>query len=429
VIVGLLIGVRSAGRRLGESLRVGASAGATRTVARLRSALVVSEIALSATLLVAALLLARGVIDLENTPLGFDDRNLYGLTLPLRGSQFTSGDAFGRELLARGARIPGVKAITLAETVPPNGGFLFGVFETPEQSAESHSESTIAMNAVAADYFAVVGIPLTAGRTFDDGSAERNEVVINQALAMKLWRDGSAVGRRFRAGGSPNDTPGPWWTVIGVAKNALSHGLRGRGATTAELLSEPALFQPLSHVTEIARLTLIIRTHDGTDPSASLRRLGSQLRAGGSPPVITDVDHALRESIAEPRFAMYVLGAFAALGVLLAAIGLYGVISFTVARRSREIGIRMTLGATRGVIARLVIGDGLRLSFIGVLLGILGAAGATRVIQQALYGVGALDPWSFVSGGLGLIGISLLACLVPMARATAVDPAVAVRAD
>src|SRR5262249_44975871 len=114
---------------------------------------------------------------------------------------------------------------------------------------------------------------------------------------------------------------------------------------------------------------------------------------------------------------------------LLAAIGLYGVISFTVARRAREIGIRMTLGATRGAIARLVIGDGLRLSGIGVAIGITGAAGATRVIQQALYGVGASDRWSFVWGGLGLICISVLACLIPMARATAVDPAVAVRTD
>jgi putative ABC transport system permease protein len=188
------------------------------------------------------------------------------------------------------------------------------------------------------------------------------------------------------------------------------------------------MFSPLRHDADVGRLTLIVRTA-GADPSSSLRRIGSQLRAGGSPAVITSVDHALRESIAEPRFAMWVLGAFAALGVLLAAIGLYGVISFTVARRVREIGIRMTLGATRGVIARLVIGDGLRLSVIGAAAGIVGAMAATRVIQRALYGVGASDVWSFVWGGLGLIGISLVACLIPMARATSVDPAVAVRAD
>jgi putative ABC transport system permease protein len=430
VVVGLLIGVRAVGGRLGESLRVGASGGATRTTARLRSTLVVSEIALSATLLVAALLLVRGVIGLENTPLGFDDHNLYGLTFPLRGTRFASGDALGRELLTRGATIPGLRAITLAETIPPNGGFLFGVFETPEHSTDSHSESTIAANAVAPDYFAVLGIPLIAGHTFDDGSAERNEVVINQSLAARLWPDGSAVGRRFRvAASSPSDTPGSWWTVIGVARNALSHGLRGHGMTTAELQSEPVLFSPWSHNTGLSRVTLVVRTQSGVDPSSSLRRMGSELRAGSSPPLITDVDHELRESIAEPRFAMYVLAAFAALGVLLAAIGLYGVISFTVARRVREIGIRMTLGATPGGIARLVIGDGLRLSGIGVILGIGGAAGATHVLQQALYGIGATDPWSFVWGGLGLIAVSLVACLIPMARATSVDPAVAVRAD
>src|SRR5262249_20281104 len=160
---------------------------------------------------------------------------------------------------------------------------------------------------------AVLGIPLIAGRTFDDGSSERNEVVVNQSLATRLWPDGLAVGRRFRvAASSPSDTPGQWWTVIGVARNAFSHGLRGRGMTTAELQAEPVLFRSLSHDTQVGRLTLIVRAQGGVDPSTSLRRLGSELRAGASPPLITDVDHSLRESIAEPRFAMYVLASFAA---------------------------------------------------------------------------------------------------------------------
>jgi ABC-type antimicrobial peptide transport system permease subunit len=189
------------------------------------------------------------------------------------------------------------------------------------------------------------------------------------------------------------------------------------------------VYSPLRSALERGRLTLIVRTQAGVNPTSPLRRLGAQTRASASPPEVTDVARGLRESMAEPRFAMQVLTAFAALGVGLAAIGLYGVISFTVSRRTREIGIRMTLGATRGGVARLVIGDGLRLSVIGVMLGTLGAAGATRVIQRALYGIAATDPWSFVLGAAGLIAVSILACLIPMARATSVDPVVAVRAD
>lgn len=434
--VGLLTGLRSARHRLGESLRAGGSAGTTRTTSRLRSSLVVSEIALSATLLVAALLLVRGVVDLENTRTGFDDRNLYGLTFSLRGSRFGSvaeRDVFARDLLTLGARIPGVTAVSLAEVVPPNSPYIIGAFETPERpAANSESMTTVAANSVAPDYFATLGISLAAGRTFTPASGDANEVVINQVLAAHLWPDGSAIGQRFRVASSgPGDPPGAWWTVVGVTRNSLSHGLRdGRGHTgAADPQMESVIYSPLQTGLERGRLTLIVRTQAGVDPSLPLRRLGAQTRGGASPPVLTDVARGLRDSLAEPRFAMLVLTAFAVLGVMLAAIGLYGVISFTVSRRTREIGIRMTLGATRGGVARLVMGDGLRLSVIGVGLGILGAAAATRIIQRALYGIAASDPWSFVLGAAGLIGVSIVACLIPMARATSVDPVVAVRAD
>jgi hypothetical protein len=380
--------------------------------------------------------LVRGVIDLENTGVGFDDRNLYGLTLSLRGSRFGSvaeRDVFARDLLALGARIPGVTAVSLAEVVPPNSPYIVGTLETPERPAgNTESMVTVAANSVAPDFFTTLGIPLAAGRTFTAASSDANEVVINQVLAAHLWPDGSGIGRRFRVASSgPGDAPGAWWTVVGVTRNSLSHGLRdGRGQTTAaHPETESVVYSPLRSALERGRLTFIVRTQAGVDPTSPLRRLGAQTRASASPPVVTDVARGLRESMAEPRFAMQVLTAFAALGVVLAAIGLYGVISFTVSRRTREIGIRMTLGATRGGVARLVMGDGLRLSVIGVLLGTLGAAGATRVIQRALYGIAATDPWSFVLGASGLIAVSILACLIPMARATSVDPVVAVRAD
>jgi putative ABC transport system permease protein len=430
IVVGLLVGLRAARRGVGESLRVGSAGGIGRRSRRLRSSLVVTEIALSATLLVGALLLVHGVINLEDTRLGFDSRRLYGVTISLRGTQFESAAArntVAQQLLERGRRIRGVVGVTLAGTVPPRAGFLFGNFETPERPATSDDPSTASTNFVSSDYFSVMGISLIGGRTFGATSAERNEAIINETMAKRLWPDGVGmpIGKRFRlAGDGPNRdvNPSRWYVVIGVSQRAATHGL-------LDDIDEPTVYSPLAAGLENGRVSLIVRATEGVDPTSALRQLASVMASAGSIPAITNVEQALNESIAEPRFSMMVLTTFAGLAVVLAAIGLYGVISYTVAQRTREIGIRMTLGATRSAIARLVVADGLRLAIAGVVLGLLGAALATRLIQTALYGVQREDPWSFAAGAVLLIGVSAMACLIPTLRATAVDPVIAVRAE
>jgi ABC-type antimicrobial peptide transport system permease subunit len=174
---------------------------------------------------------------------------------------------------------------------------------------------------------------------------------------------------------------------------------------------------------------LIVRGRAGVDPTPALRHVGTEIRPDAPNPAITDVAAAFDASMAQPRFAMQILSAFAILGVVMAAIGLYGVISYTVSRRTREIGIRMTLGATRTRIARLVVGNGLRLAVVGVAVGLGGAWATASLLEHSLYGVQPHDAWSFAIGGAMLVVVSLAACLIPMARATAVDPVVAVRAD
>ncbi len=205
-------------------------------------------------------------------------------------------------------------------------------------------------------------------------------------------------------------------------RNVLAHGLLDDEPS-------PAIYSPLDRAFERGRITVIARWRDGSGGVAALRVLGAELARGGSPPTVTNLSQFLADSIAEPRFSMIVLAAFAGLAVLLAAVGLYGVIAYSVTQRTREIGIRMTLGATRRAIARLVVGHGLRLSCAGIVLGLGGAIAATRVIQASLHGVGRGDPVSFALGAIGLFAISLVACVVPVMRATAVDPAIAVRAD
>jgi len=278
---------------------------------------------------------------------------------------------------------------------------------------------------VAENYFAVLGISLLGGRTFDAQSAQRNEVVINETFAKQLFPAdaGSPIGKRFRSAGNGTDVEAsPWYTVVAVARDAIMHGLLNDGV-------EPTVYFPFGGGPTTGRTTLIVRGTDDPRFPERLRQLAASLGSGGVLPTITNVEQELSDSIAEPRFSMRVLAAFAALAVVLAAIGLYGVISYTVARRTREIGIRMTLGATRNSIARLVVADGLRLSVVGVALGLVGAVAATRVIQTALYGVQRGDPWSFALGAIALLVVSAAACLVPTIRATAVDPTVAVRAE
>jgi predicted permease len=419
--VGLLAGLRSARRDLGGALRIGQ--GSSRANAALRSSLVVSEIALSATLLVGALLLIRSVATLQHTPLGFESRDLYGATFNLRATRWSGAErfAFAQDLARRASSVPGVASATVAATVPPNGPFMVGVLETPEHPAVADAASFIGTNAVSPDYFSRLGIVLVAGRTFG-ASPDRNDVVMNEALAMRLWHGESAVGKRFRvASAGPGDTAGQWWTVVGVTRNAVVNGLT---QGTSEVM-----YTPLSAATDDGRITLIVRGRPGTDPTPALRHVGGEIRPDAPNPTITNVAAALDASMAQPRFAMQILTAFAVLAVIMAAIGLYGVISYTVSRRTREIGIRMTLGATRSRIARLVVGNGLRLAGAGVVVGLAGAWATARLLEHSLYGVQPHDVWSFAIGGATLVLVSLAACLIPMARATAVDPVVAVRAD
>ena len=412
--LGVFVGLRTAREGLGDALRSG---GSGRRGRRLRSSLVVTEIALSATLLVGALLLVRSVINLRNTQLGFDARNLYGITFSLRNGPVATTaarSAFTRDLLLRGRQLLGTNSVTLAATIPPNGGFVLGAFETADNAGQVGAPQTVSANEIAPDYLSVMGISLLEGRTFDASSAANNEVIVNEALARQLWPTGDALGRRFRVSGA-------WWTIVGVTRDAFTHGLLDEKA-------EPALYSPLGNL-EDGRVTLIVRARDGIDPTPTLRQLATSLRPGTTMPTITSVEQSLSDSMAEPRFSMLVLATFAGLAVVLAAIGLYGVISYSVAQRTKEIGIRVTLGATRGAIARLVVGDGLRLALLGVSLGMCGAMAGTRLIQAALYGVQRGDPVSFVVGAAVLIGVSTAACILPTLRATSVDPVVAVRAE
>jgi len=302
---------------------------------------------------------------------------------------------------------------------------MIGAYETPghEVSPES-ATGAVALNSVPPDYFATIRMPLLAGRTFDEGSAERNEVIISASLARQVWPDGDALGHQLRnAVAKSRGDAEPWQTVIGVVPDVVLSLVEG---------AVPALYRPLETATPTGGLmngvSLIVR-FDAGDATTRLKQFATTVQTVKSRAEIVDVRASIDESMAEPRFTMRILVVFAVLGVLLAAIGLFGVISYNVGQRTREIGVRMTLGATRRSIARLVVGDGIRLALLGIGVGLLGAVAATRLIQKLLYGVSPFDPFSFGVGAVLLLAVAVAACVVPMLRATGVDPAIAVRVD
>ena len=424
--IGLFAALRIAGRELGVSLRAGALT-TTMRGRRLRASLVVGEVALSATLLVGALLLTHTVFNLQRTKLGFDARRLYGLTFMVRrGSPLAERAAFAAQLVDRARQMPGIEGVALAGAAPqPHYWRMLGLLETPEHPATGGKGEATATNFVAPDYFAMIGMPIIAGRSFDEGSVDRNEAIVSLSLARRLWPNESPLGREFRNGlVGPTGTLEPWQTVVGVVPDMVEDLLEGpaRQATYRPLVTaRPGSMQANS-------MTLLVRLR-ADQPESRIAQIAGSVAPGSPRPVITNVRESIEASMAAPRFLMQVLATFAGLGVLLAAIGLFGVISYSVAQRTREIGVRMTLGASRASIARLVVGDGLRLALIGIVLGLLGATAATRLIQSVLYGVSRLDPVSFALGAALLLAVAAVACAVPMCRATGVDPLVAVRAE
>ena len=425
VLTGILFGlagaVQSTRHSTHESLKAGAlSTSHARRQNRLRSLLVVSEIALSTTLLVGASLLVRSVITLQTKDPGFAPAGLYGITLVLSDKNYPSHaakTAFYDELLARARAIGGVAAATIAEGAPPMRNFVIGAMQVEGQPVPpAGTTSFIAYNGVKPNYFRIMGIRLVAGTTFSDTTTDSKQVLVNEGFARKYWPGQTAIGHRLRL---VERGQGDWLTIVGVAADAFTSGL-------TDDASMPMFYRPFRGDYQPG---LIVRAAPGANPIASVRALIPMIDRRLPPPAITNVETAMAQSIAAPRFTMLLLAAFTALALVLAAVGLYGVLAYAVAQRTREIGIRIALGATRQMVARAVVGQGARLAVVGILLGLAGSFWATKLIEKMLYGIPRSDPISFAAGALLLFGTAMAACLVPMRRAVAVDPLIAMRAD
>jgi putative ABC transport system permease protein len=421
ILFGILGVLQAARSSTNDSLKSSAlSSSHSRRERRLRAGLVVSEMALSATLIVGAVMLVRSMVNLQRTDLGFTPDGLYSVTLPLGNSGFSTPaarSAFVAEFMRRVHGVPNVTSASLTGVQPGSRWFSVGRFEIDgEPRPPENKTDLVDINSIQSAYFATMRIPLKEGTAFTDTTVAARQIVVNAGFARKHWPGGSAVGHRVRVAQSDST---PWYTIVGVAGEASTSGPMSES-------SAPLLYTAYddSHASAV----VMVRTNQDARALSPLLDIARTMGIRRPPP-IESVEETMRGFLAGPRFIMLLLTAFTLLAVALAAIGLYGVMSHRVAQDTREIGIRVALGASGSRIGRTVIARGLGLTAAGVLLGLGGARWATKIVESQLHGVSRLDPTSFALGALVLIAISIVACLVPMRRALTVDPMTAIRAD
>ena len=420
IAFGLIGAVQASRHSTNDALKAGSLATSLgRSRGRLRSMLVVTEMALCTMLLVGAALLLRSVMHLQTRDPGFAPQGLYSLQLALPDDRYkspTSKAAFFAELGTRTRALPGVLGASVASAAPPGTGFLIGVLQLEGQpDPEAGATSFIAYNGVEAEYFRLLGIRMVEGTTFTDTTEKAAQVIVNQGMARKYWPGRSALGQRLRVSFNGK---GDWKTIVGVAADAFTGGLTQEN-------SRPMLYTPAGFF----RTAIVVRSAGDATFIASLGKIVSQIDPRLPPPQLTSIEDAMLRTIAKPRFTMFLLLVFTVVAVGLAAIGLYGVLAYSVAQRTREIGIRMALGASRRGVARSVMSQGLMLAGIGAIIGLAAARAGVKLIGSMLYGVQQTDPVAFSAGGLLLLVIALTACLVPMRRAVSVDPLIAMRSD
>ena len=391
---------------------------------RLSGLLVVTEIALALMLLAGAGLFVRSFVNQQRVDFGFDVDRLVVAGLRLPESRYEDGEArfrFLDELSTRLLRLPGVQAVAPAGSVPPEPGYFlaFGRMELDAVSGtQDTSELFIASNPVAPDYFDALGIPLLDGRAFtrQDVAAADQVAIVDAASARSLWPGRSAIGQRFRP---PHHDS--WLTVVGVVGETRQVNVDWPGGDLRyyvpfpphQVQTEPRLV--MRTATPEALLAAVRQEVWAIDPRVAL--------------LASTMDQRVRDEQARPRFAASLMIVFALVGLLLAAGGIFAVASYDVSQRTREVGIRMVLGATRTGVMRLVLRRGVILTAAGTAIGLAGAAVITRLAESLLFEVAPLDPASLGSAAAVLAGVALAATWLPARRAAGVDPVEALRAE
>ncbi|HLJ41523.1 MAG TPA: ABC transporter permease, partial [Candidatus Acidoferrales bacterium] len=424
ILFGLAPALQVSHEKVGDALKeeTRTSAGGMRT--RLRDALVIAEIAFSLVLLVGAGLMVKSLGALLHRNPGFDTQNLmtFGVNLP-SASYPKDPDAirFDKEFSYRVASLPGVAGIANTSVVPLSGGGNSIRFIIEGQSVATGHENECDIRDVSSNYFTVMKIPVVAGRAFDDSvdsAAAPKHVIVNQAWVKEYFHGENPIGKRIKFTFSPTQ---PYREIVGVVGNIADAQL--------DSPEQPALFCPFAQDAN-SYINYIVRA--AGNPASVLGAIRSALRGTDSQlfpiqPLTMDEIIAQSPSVFLRRYPSYLIGSFAALALILAMIGLYGLISYSVSQRTRELGIRIALGAQERDVMRLVMGQGARLAVIGVAVGIVAGLALTQLMRSLLFGVNAADPVTFGAVAILLTAVAILACYIPARRAMRTDPIVALR--
>jgi predicted permease len=416
--MGLLPALHAARSDLQVGLKEGAGASSR---SKARGILVVAQSALAVLLLASAVLVLQSFSRMLRAGPGFHTEHAISVRVPLPATKYGRAEQrqhFFADLLARIEALPGVRAAGAASRVPLGGGSSNGNYSVVgrpplDDDHQSYAEKRV----VSEGYFAAMQIPIVRGRAFADKNRAR-EVVVNQALARRSFPGEDPIGRQLSEG-SPPGRDGA--TIVGIAADVKQRGLN-RAA-------ESEIYYPQS-LAALGEMDVIVRAEG--DPAAlvpAIRAQIAQIDPDQPATKVRTLEQVIERASGPQRLLAQLLSAFAAAALLLAALGIYGVVSYAVSRREREIGVRLALGAQTGDVLRMMLGEGLRLSLIGVACGIAAALALARLLASFLYGVSATDPLTYLMVAIALSVVATLASLLPARRATRVDPAISLRAE
>jgi putative ABC transport system permease protein len=415
---GLIPAIRSARVNLQDAIKSSGRGTESPASQRIKNAFVVSQLALSLVLLIGAALLLQSFENLLSVNPGFRAQNVLMASISLPSSRYTKAQSkeFYESLLARLRSLPGVQFAELCNVIPFSGDGQGGPFVVEGRESTAGQPSKVAwLRNTTPGYFSALGMPVLKGRSFQSQDTDNSlpVAIVDETLARTNWPNEDPLGKRLRIGG------GPWLTVVGVVPNVKNRKLDEK--------STPYIYQPYAQWLR-TEMRLIVRTSN--DPNSIVPAMRQQL-AGLDPELpfsdVGTIEAAMARSVATTRVTNWLMTSFAGIALLLAMIGIYGVMSISVLGRTNEFGIRMALGAQRWNVLKIVLGQGLKLAVLGVAFGVPAAVGLTKLMQGVLFGVSATDPRTFLAVSALLVVVALLACYLPARRATKVDPLVALR--
>lgn len=395
----------------------------------LRKALVVTEIALAVVLVVGSGLMIRAFWKLRHVDLGFNPNNVLSFSVQLPPGNYPTPERlrFASTLQEKLAALPGITSAALAGELPPLRPIDANdtdIEDYTKTTPDEPQENVDFWNIISEDYFKTLGIRTIEGRTFepsDRNDSAQRVVVINQSLAKRFWK-GSPIGRRLNPGGNQQPT---WFTVVGIVEDTKNLGV-DKPAGTELYFMQQQVAKPLGGVS--SQMNFIVRSSgDPRAAAAAVRGAVREIDAGLPIYGLQTLSDLVGDSLVRPRFLSMLLLAFSVIAMVLAAVGIYGVMAYSVSQRTQEIGVRMALGASTSHVLKMILAQGAKLTVIGIVIGFVGALALTRVMAKLLFEVSVTDPWTF-AGVVGLLSVvALLACYIPARRATKVDPMIALR--